>query len=191
MTEAFESDANVKRKIVPFVLCVLAIYLGGLACARGTPTRSFSHAEFRFEYPSAWQTMSELWGTHQLQANYYGLEAEELAALTSVRKRGEMGIWFSVAKRPLDDTSLSALVENLYTNAQPAVADLERSTRQVGGQEAITVRYRRPWGEPWWEFYDLWLEKDGSAFLLSFHALSLDSYTADIDLILQSFSFQP
>jgi len=135
--------------------------------------------------------MAELWGTYELQKDYYGLGAEELAALTSVRKKGQSGVWFSVAKKPLMGNALSELGESLYAQVVPAVVELQHSTAELGGQPAIAFRYRRPWGEPWWEFYDLWVEKNGVAYLLSFHASSLEGYQAEIDLILKSFSFQP
>jgi len=181
----------VKIKIFPLTLGSVALFLAALACARGTSNRSFSHVEFRFEYPSNWQTMAELWGTYELQKDYYGLGAEELIALTSVQKKGEAGVWFSVAKKPLMGIALSELGESLYAQAVPVVAQLQQSTITLAGQPAIAFRYRRPWGEPWWEFYDLWVEKNGVAYLLSFHAYSLEGYQAEIDLILKSFSFQP
>jgi hypothetical protein len=181
----------VKIKTFPPILCLLAFYLAALACAGGASSRTFNHAEFRFDYPSNWQTMAELWGTYELQKDYYGLGAKELAALTSVRKKGESGVWFSVAARPLMGVALSELGESLYAQAVPAVAELQQSTTALAGQPAITFRYRRPWGEAWWEFYDLWVDKNGFAYLLSFHAYSLEGHQAEIDLILKSFSFQP
>lgn len=135
--------------------------------------------------------MSELWGTYQLKEDFYGLGAQELVALTSVRKKGETGIWFSVARKPLNSELFTTLIENTYAQANPEIVERQQSTVQLGGLTAQAFRYRRPWGEPWWEFYDLWVEKDTTAYLLSFHALSLDEFQAEIDLILQSFSFQP
>lgn len=181
----------MKIKTSPLVLCLLAFFLAALACARETGNRSFSHAEFRFDYPPSWQTMSELWGTYELKDDYYGLGAQQLAALTSVRKRGESGVWFTVAKKPLMATSLSEMVETMYAQLVPEATELQQSTIELAGQPAIAFRYRRPWGEPWWEFYDVWVENNEFAYLLSFHASSLEGYQADIDLILKTFSFQP
>lgn len=181
----------MKIRIFPQFLCLVTLLVAALACATGGQNRSFDHAEFRFDYPAGWQAMSDLWETHTLQEDYYGLGAQELVVLTSVRKKGEFGIWFSVAKKPLGGASLSAMVENTYISIVPEAANLQQSTVAIDQKPAIALRYRRPWGEPWWEFYDLWVEKDGFAYLLSFHALSLEGYQADIDLILQSFSFAP
>jgi hypothetical protein len=165
--------------------------LAAFACARGTQNRTFSEAEFRFELPAKWQTMAELWNSYQLQEDYYGLGAAEVVALTSVQKRGEFGIWFSVAKKPLKGATLDELVETTYAQAIPEISDLQQSTTTLDGKPALALRYRRPWGEPWWQFYDVWVRKDSIAYLLSFHALALEEYQADIELILNSFSFQP
>ncbi len=181
----------MKTKVLPILFCLLTLFGANLACAYGRQDRTFEHSEFRFEIPSGWQQMAELWGSYELQKDYYKLGVEELAALTSVRKRGEFGIWFSVAKKPLGGEALETVVQNTYSPLLSQVADFTQSTAQVAGQTAIALRYRRPWGEPWWEFYDLWVEKDGFAYLLSFHAGSLDQYRAEIDLIRESFSFQP
>lgn len=102
-----------------------------------------------------------------------------------------MGIWFSVAKKPLTGASLLALVENTSAHLGPGVANWQQSSVRIGQKPAIALRYRRPWGEPWWEFYDLWVEQSDFAYLLSFHALSLQEYQAEIDLILRSFLFSP
>lgn len=180
----------MKSRPLSHFFVFLALFTATLACIRSIQNRSVNHAEFRFDVPTGWQEMSELWGTHRLQEDFYGLGAQELVALTSVQKKGEFGVWFSVAKKPLAGESLAKLVETTCAEAVPEVANVQQSERELDGQAAIAVRYQRPWGEPWWEFYDVWVEKDGFAYLLSFHALSLEGYQSDIDLILQSFSFQ-
>lgn len=181
----------MKIKTFPLIPCLLAFFLSALACARETGNRSFSHAEFRIEVPPNWQTMAELWGTYELKDNYYGLGAQQLSALTSVRKRGESGVWFTVAKKPLSAPSLSEMVETMYAQLVPEAKQLQQSTIELAGQPAIVFRDRRPWGEPWWKFYDVWVENNGFAYLLSFKSSSLEGSQADIDFILKSFSFQP
>jgi len=55
--------------------------------------------------------------------------------------------------------------------------------------DGYEMRYRRPWGEPWWQFQDIWLEKDGVIYLLSAHAYNLETYQEALDAILESFTF--
>jgi len=54
------------------------------------------------------------------------------------------------------------------------------------------ITYNRPWGEPWWKFQDIWLEKDNVIYVLSFHAppTSFDTYNDVFEQILESFQFK-
>lgn len=47
---------------------------------------------------------------------------------------------------------------------------LEESTVNLSGQEAINRRYRVFWGEPAYEFRDVWFEADGAAYILQCYA---------------------
>ena len=56
---------------------------------------------------------------------------------------------------------------------------------------AIECVYRRPWGEPWYAFRDLWFESNGTAYLLSFHAYALDGFGEAMAAIVDSFQLAP
>lgn len=65
----------MKIKRSSFLLSLFLLFVTGLACSRGAQNRSYNHAEFRFHYPAGWQTMSDLWETHRLEEDFYGLGA--------------------------------------------------------------------------------------------------------------------
>jgi hypothetical protein len=54
------------------------------------------------------------------------------------------------------------------------------------------INYQRPWGEPWWQFRDIWVEKDAVIYVLSIYAPPNDfkQHQDDFDLILNIFNFK-
>jgi hypothetical protein len=147
---------------------------------------------FTFDYPSDWQTMEELWGFQQLDKNYYDLEFQEIVMVTSVQKKGEFGAYFAVASRVLPDGStIESVFHNTYSQIHNEIRVASETTINLNGISALVKNYERPWGEPWWQFQDVWLENDGTIYLLSFHCVgSIEKYQEDLNFILNSFSFK-
>jgi dipeptidyl aminopeptidase/acylaminoacyl peptidase len=146
--------------------------------------------EFDFSLPPDWQSMSDLWPDYQLEENYKNLGLKGLASVTSVRKRGEFGMWFTVAKTSLTTGDLQSLIDQTYAQTVPAIEKVSENTITVDNLTGFEITYRRPWGEPWWEFRDIWLEKDGNVYVLSFEALALEKYQDAMDSIIASFSLK-
>ncbi len=163
------------------VLLGWVVVVGLVACGASEAQR-FENAAFAFDYPADWQLMGELWPNNRPQANYKNLGVDEIVTVTSVRKQGESGMWATVAAGPLDG-SLRDFVERTYAETVPEIDDIAQADTTMAGSPAIELVYRRPWGEPWWAFRDIWWESDGRAYVLSFHALSLEGYEEDMDLI--------
>ena len=174
-------------------LILIILFLMGtiLACKAVEKSRIYEDPAFSFQFPAGWQLMSELWDQHKLEESYYGLGTRELVMITSVRKRGESGAWFAVAAAPIPaDSSLDEVFTRAYAPITGSLQDITQQTVNINGLPGLEMRYRRPWGEPWWQFRDIWLEKDGTAYLLSIHALNLDDYAADMEQILNSFALK-
>jgi hypothetical protein len=153
----------------------------------------FEDPALSFDYPSGWQTMEELWGTHTLSPNYNGFGMQEITMITSARKKGQFGAFFTVASASL---SKGETLESFFGNAYDPIKhnfreESEKST-MVNGIPAFEIDYQRPSGEPWWQYRDFWLEKDGRVILLSFHFLpgSPDKFQEEIDIILNSFTLK-
>lgn len=190
---------NFRRIALAIFLACLGIILIGLvlgfislftACQRVT-VEQYNSDSFTFSFPADWQLMSDLWPNYDLKDDYYRLGVTEQVMLTSVQRQGETGAYFAVASAPIPDGSnLEMLFRQTYDQLEGELSDVVESTQEVDGKKGLMIQYRRPWGEPWWEFRDIWLDVDGVAYLLSFHASKLDNYQGAMDQILAGFNFK-
>ncbi|MFZ5809939.1 MAG: hypothetical protein ACOY16_11715 [Chloroflexota bacterium] len=164
-------------------LCLIFL----MACSLTQPARVVDEADFRFTLPPGWRLMSELWENYTPGNDYKHLGVAEIVSVTSVQKKGEYGVWFTVAQREFSGSDLRAELDQLYRQTEPSIPDFTLSEAEIGGYAGYVVTYRRPWGEPWWEFQDYWVVKGGRVYLLSFEALKLDEYAEEMQLIRDSF----
>jgi hypothetical protein len=87
---------------------------------------------------------------------------------------------------------LESVVRETYTPFMDTLQDYAERNTTVAGIDGFEVTYKRPWGEPWWRFRDIWLVNDSVLYLLSFHAYptSFDSFQEDFDFILNNFTLE-
>ncbi len=112
--------------------------------------------------------------------------------VTSARRQGQAGVYFAVASAPLPEgLSLEDVYRQTYDPLIDELRDVSEGTTIVDGLSGFEINYQRPWGEPWWRFRDLWLEKDGVIYVLSFHAPpgAFDDHQEEFTEILDSFTF--
>ena len=172
-------------------LLLLMLIFVALACRNSTAPRLYDHPEFTFTYPVHWHLMSEVFPQYETGRDYYRLGVREIVMVTSVQKAGQSGAYFAVASAPLPEAlDLETFQRQCYQPFAEGLGDVSEQTVMIHDSPAVEVTYTRPWGEAWWQFRDLWLERDGIAYLLSFHALSLADYQQEMDAILDSFSFK-
>ena len=150
----------------------------------------FENEQFSFTIPAGWQTMEELWGEkHVTEKNYYGLGLEELIMITNARVQadGTYSTYFAVASSPLaGGTDLETRFHQTYDPLIPDLREVSQQKFDSGTLSGLEITYQRPWGEPWWQFRDIWVEKDAVIYVLSFHGSpgDFETYQADLDLIL-------
>jgi hypothetical protein len=168
-----------------------------LACQTLAPkTKTFEHPAFSFAIPAGWQTMEELWGyPQQAGEDYYALGVEKIIMVTGAKGKedGLYSAYFAVASSPLaGGTDLETRFQQTYSSLIPDLREVSQAGFDQGGLTGFEISYQRPWGEPWWQFRDIWLEKDAVVYVLSFHAppAAFDKYQDDFDLILKSFNFR-
>jgi hypothetical protein len=156
--------------------------------------RIFEHEKFSFTIPSNWKTQEEVWGKPMpADADYYGLGLIELITIQTPPGKGEGKAFFSVSSSPLaGGVDLEGRFNMAYENPMPEIKEASRQAFERNGLSGFEITYDRPWGEPWWRFHDIWLEKDAVIYMLSFHAspYSFDNYTDQFDKILDSFKFK-
>jgi hypothetical protein len=178
------------------VVISLAFLLGlSLAC-RLSPTKShtFENDAFSFTIPSNWKTIEEVWNRPISSGQeYYGLGVQELVTLQYPAKPGQGRAFFSVASSPLEDgQDLESRFNQIYQIATPEIQNAVIQSFEQGDLSGYEITYKRPWGEPWWKFRDIWLVKNNVVYVLSFHASpdSFETYTDTFELLLESFQFK-
>lgn len=156
----------------------------------------FENEKFSFVIPANWQTMEELWGqSQQTDRDYYALGVAEIIMITSAREQadGPYSAYFAVASSPLaGGTDLETRFHQTYDPLIPELREVSQQKFNSGALSGFEITYQRPWGEPWWQFRDIWVEKDAVIYVLSFHGSPNDfeTYKDDFELILQSFNFK-
>jgi hypothetical protein len=156
----------------------------------------FENQKFSFTIPAGWQTMEQLWGqSQQTDRDYYALGVEEIIMITSAREQadGPYSAYFAVASSPLaGGTDLETRFHQTYDPLLPELRDASQQKFDNGTLSGFEITYQRPWGEPWWQFHDVWVEKDAVIYVLSLHASpnNFEQYQDDFDLIVNSFSFK-
>jgi hypothetical protein len=178
------------RKLVAFLLLVLFTLT---ACGPQPPVKHFENDGIVFDYPASWRSMAEVFGAEYLDDNFRGFGMQEIVAITSMKKKGQFGAYFNVATRPLpagqnlEDTYRQAYQD--YFNINRYSREISEDTIAVDGITALRKIYQSPVGEPWWDYVDIWLEKDGVIYLLSFHCLlnTLEHHEQDLQTILNAF----
>lgn len=179
------------RIAVVFVL-LIAVSLAG--CRPPAAARTFDHEAFTFTIPAGWQTLEEVWKRPTSpQKDYYGLGLQEIVTIQYPPKQGQGSAFFAVATAPLAACEdLEARLQQTYAEAVPAVVDASVRPFARAGLSGYEITYKRPWGEPWWQFRDIWLAKGGAVYVLSFHASPhvFASYSEVMDQIIGSFQFK-
>lgn len=156
----------------------------------------FENEIFSFTIPAGWQTMEELWDLPQeIGRDYYGLGVGEIIMITNakVQADGTYSTYFAVASSPLaGGTDLDTRFHQTYDPLIPDLREVSQQKFDSGALSGLEITYQRPWGEPWWQFRDIWIERNAVIYVLSFHGSPNDfeTYKDDFELILQSFNFR-
>ena len=159
-----------------------------------TKERTYENENISFTIPSGWKTMEEIWDySSPVQQEYYGLGVQEIVMIQYPASKGKGAVFFGVASSPLaDGETLESRFKEAYESPLPEIEDSEWQPYELNDLSGFEITYRRPWGEPWWKFRDIWLEKDGLIYVLSFHAspASFNEYSEIFNEILKSFNFK-
>ncbi|MBC7227759.1 MAG: hypothetical protein H5T61_11070, partial [Thermoflexales bacterium] len=156
------------RRPILLGLLVVLILTG---CRSSAGARTFEHEAFAFVIPVGWKTKAEVWGrSASAGEEYYGLGVREIVTIQYPARRGQGEAFFAVASSPLGDgESLESRFVRAYEEAVPEIRDAVQRPFERGELSGYEITYRRPWGEPWWQFQDVWVERDGVVYVLSFH----------------------
>ena len=182
-------------RIHRIVISLGSLLVLSLAC-RLTPTkvRTFENEMITFTIPAGWQTMDEIWDRPAyLENDYKGLGVQKIVTIQYPPNQGKGKVFFAVAASPMaSGQDLESRFTQAYQMAVPEIEDESKSLFEQGELSGYEITYRRPWGEPWWQFRDIWLEKDSVIYVLSFYASpnSFETYSDTFAQMLESFQFK-
>lgn len=172
---------RIGRPILWGLLTILLL----TGCRPSGRARVFEHEAFTFEIPAGWKTSASSGG------EYKGLGVQEIVTIQYPARRGKA--FFTVASSPLaEGESLESRFARAYEGAVPEIVDAVQRPFERGELSGYEITYRRPWGEPWWQFRDIWLEKGGVVYVLSFRTspYAFEEYSETFQQILESFRFR-
>lgn len=154
-----------------------------------TETPEILTKESRYENDAFIFTIPEGWQLAPSEGEYYDLGVQKIFAIQSAAKPEA---FFTIASTPLENGETLESRFALAYKKGPQIEDVFTSQFQRDSLSGIDISYKRPWGEPWWKFRDIWIDLDSEIYVLSFRAYpnDFDSQTKIFDLILDSFSFK-
>ena len=181
-----------KLRLAALILVLLALTL---SCSI-TPTkaRTIDNEYFSFTIPDGWKTKEEVFGADAAAGQEFkGLGVQELVFIQYPSGKGQGEVFFVVASSPVaTGEDLESRFIRVYQSAVPEIEDASQARFEKGQLAGYEITYRRPWGEPWWQFRDVWLEHNGMVYVLSIYAApgTLDEYSEPYQQILDSFQFK-
>jgi hypothetical protein len=186
--EVFRVSRRGRASVIAFFL--LASCTGSSSAMAG---RLYQHEAFTFSIPGGWKTMDEVFGHTASSRDYYGLGVREIVTIQHPAIKGQGKGFFAVASSPLErNEDLETRFKRAYRKATLEMRNVATRKFQKGDLSGYEITYIRPWGTPWWRFRDIWVEREGMIYLLSFHALpeSFEGYSQTFEEILGSFRFK-
>lgn len=179
-------------------LVIIAILLVTIACQvidrDDQKGRVFEGDDFSFTIPRGWKTVAEVWGKPmQEDKDYYGLGVTTAITIQYPPNKGEGKVFFSVASDEMDPMQeLIERVQHAYEDPVTEIKDLTLQEISINGMDGYEVIYSRPWGEPWWNFRDVWVEHNDRVYVFSYHSTpgTFADYKEVADEIIKSIEFQ-
>lgn len=188
-TQKSKEIIRITRLRIGLVLLLLVTF-----CLIATGAQPFENEAFSFTVPGKWKTIEEVWNRSASPGREYcGLGVREIVTFQYPAIPGKGEAFFTVAHSRLrKGEDLKSRMKRSYEKAIPKIKGERINSFQMGGLWAYEIVYHRPWDENWWKFRDIWVEKDGMVYVLSFHALpnSFDTYQEVLYQILESFRFK-
>lgn len=134
---------------------------------------TFQVGAVAFQYPQEWQALTN--NVESLKpAPAIDMKATYLAGIwDTARSPGgfPLAAVLLLSKEIPSGSTLRQVYDRTYLE-QPQIipVGLEETVINLSGREAINRRYRVFWGEPAYEFRDIWFAVDGVAYILFCHA---------------------
>ncbi len=170
-----------------------AFILATLSCSLLSPDKKneeqgvFENDAFRFTIPAGW-------GMALYGGDYNDLNVETVVTVYDNPIMFWSKALFTVATSPLDGdllTHFRQTYENIELQNTPTIEGKSQAFER-GALSGLEIFYTYPYGEKIYSYHDIWLEKDGFVYVLSFSTWPSEfkNYTEEFDCILDSFQFK-
>lgn len=171
-----------------FFLSLLLIPVLLTSCSLAS--KRYEYFNLSFKYPLSWRPMGEVSESYQKGRDFMWMGLTEDLTVTSVKKVEEKGAYFSVASLESTDGRIDADIDFIYALNEADMRNFSKRPITFGGINAQMATYDRIWQNQWYQFHDVWIDKGGLLYLLSFRADDLSLYQSEMDMILDSFTFK-
>lgn len=142
---------------------------------------SYKNDHFSFTIPEGWQAQQKI-------RDHYDLNVVRVLLIEST---SNPAVYITLSSAPLSaGETLETRIAQAYKKG-PEIEEATQTQIELDGLPAIEIAYKRPWGEPWWQFRDIWFVKDGVVYVLSFQAYpyQFDAQSPIFDQFLEGFHF--
>lgn len=137
-------------------------------------------------------TIPEGWGLTLSQGEHYDLGVQKNITIHDKSNSKKSVAFFSISSASMSDgETLQSRFDQAYKKG-PEIENAVTNPLESDELSGIDITYGRPWGEPRWIFHDVWLEKDGVVYVLTFQSYpnTYETHAETFDSILDSFSFK-
>lgn len=149
---------------------------------------------FSLKYPAGWLPLDRIWETYRFREDP-DLHANEIWGVADPGSRTRWEKYTTAVhvlrrQMPAGQTFKQAFDATYKAMPEPFVA-LHDSESSLHGLQVLEKSYKRPRGEPWYQFRDVWINKDDTIFIISCQALPQKFQDANraFGVILSSISF--
>ncbi|HOJ33007.1 MAG TPA: hypothetical protein PK975_05560 [Candidatus Hydrogenedentes bacterium] len=155
---------------------------------------TFQGDGFSLTYPSSWLPLNEIWETYQFREDPF-LHAQEIWGVADPGSRTRWEKYTTavhVLRRQMPTgQTLRDVFHATYAAMPESCAVLYESESELHGLPVLEKSYKRPRGESWYQFRDIWINKGGTIYIISCQVLPQGFQDANraFSVILSSFFF--
>lgn len=177
-----QESAIKKRLFTTWVLTLVVTLACGLFPSNAQAT-TFENDRFNLTIPAGWN-----WGLGNGK-DYFDLGLTEIVGLNKSSTSIGSNTYFTVASSPLaGGIDLQTRFNQAYEHST-TMQDVKKQAFQRGELSGYQIEYKRPYGESWYEWRDIWMANDGIIYVLSCRALrgKFGDSSSTFDQIVESF----
>jgi|GEM_PF-1815815 len=127
-------------------------------------TERYSNEMFSFTVPKDWSINEGPSAQGQNAWNYRNLG---LTILVEVRSPTRLPMVTITSLDMPADASMMDLFNQTYDAINGEITRISDEETNIAGQSALTRRYNRPWGEPWYTFQESWVEWNNKIYVIA------------------------